>query len=52
MCVTPAMADWMVSSSHALRLNVVQGRFLAALEITIWGGGDLVKGRRFYMTVV
>ena len=25
------------SSSHTLRLNVVQGRFLAALEMTIWG---------------
>ena len=37
MRVTPAMADWMVCSSHARRLTVVQGRFLAALEMTIWG---------------
>ena len=50
MRVTPAMADWMVCSSHALRLTVVQGRFFAALEMTIWGG-DLAKGRRFYMIV-
>ncbi len=38
MRVTPAMADWMVCSSHALRLTVVQGRFFAALEMTMRGG--------------
>lgn len=37
MRVTPAMADWMVCSSHALRLAVVQGRFFAALEMTMRG---------------
>jgi len=39
------------SSSHTLHLTVMQGRFLASLEMTIWGG-DLAKGQRFYMTVV
>ena len=37
MRFTPAMADWMVCSSHALPLTSVQGRFLAALEMTMRG---------------
>ena len=37
MRVTPAMADWMVSSSHTLPLTVLLGRFLAALEMTMRG---------------
>ncbi len=37
MRVTPAMADWMVSSSHTLPLTVLLGRFLATLEMTMRG---------------
>ena len=39
------------SSSGALRLTVVQGRFLAALEMTR-GGRRSCEGSAFYMTVV
>ena len=36
------------SSSHALPLNVVQGRFLAALETTR-GGRTVIRGRAFFL---
>ena len=31
---------FVLSLSHSLRFTGVQGRFLASLEMTIWGGDD------------
>ena len=33
-----------VSLSHSLRFTGVQGRFLASLEMTIWGENDDIGG--------
>ena len=33
-----------VSLSHSLRFTGVQGRFLASLEMTIWGGKMTIRG--------
>ena len=34
-----------VSLSHSLRFTGVQGRFLASLEMTIWGGKMTIWGK-------
>ena len=44
-CIGEEMQNFFaVSLSHSLRFTGVQGRFLASLEMTIWGGKMTIRG--------